>query len=101
MHSFEVKNESCKSFVKRVNEAIDDKDAGHVLTVRLDEALLIVEFSYLGRSSLHYDISEIPDGFRADLRRKKISTLHAPFRKAFDERFEKVVQKLGGQLVER
>ncbi len=101
MQSFEVRNESCGSFVGRCNEAISDKDAGHVLTVAFDGAQLVVSFNYLGRSTLCYEITPIPNGFRADLLRKKISTLHAPFRKAFDERFEKVVQDLGGQLVEQ
>ena len=99
MHSFEVRGTAPDDFVARVTRAVSEGGLGEYVEVRLVDEEIVARMRWLGTTELRYRVVPIEDGFRAELGRQKIAALHAPFRRGFDERFERILAEVGATLV--
>ncbi len=72
-----------------------------IASVRLAGDKLVVRFSRLGTSELRFTVREHDGGFLAEFLDARVAPLHAPFRAAFEGRFEEVLDRVGARLLDR
>ncbi len=100
MRSFSVAHSSPHSFVERVRSILAEKGLDDIVSVQLAGGTLVVRFSRLGTSELRFAVKESDDGFAAEFLGLRVAPLHAPFRGAFEARFEEVLDGVGARLLE-
>jgi hypothetical protein len=99
MHSFEVSGGTADEFVRKLSRALVDRGLAEYVEVHLVGDEMVARLRWLGTTELRYRVIPRDEGFLAELGRKRVSPLHAPFRAGFDERFEQVLSELGATLV--
>jgi hypothetical protein len=99
MRAFEVSNGSAADFVGRVSSALAEGGLADYVRLGIEGADLVVRFRWMGSSQLRYRLIETENGFRAEPSGERISPLHAPFRRQFDEKLEQVLEKVGARTV--
>jgi hypothetical protein len=99
VHSFEVSGATPAEFVARVKRALDEGELAEYVELALVAEEIVARLRWLGTTELRYRVVRQEDGFRAELGRRKIAALHAPFRRGFDERFEKILAEVGATLI--
>jgi len=100
MHSFAVAGSNARSFLERIRRVLGERGYDDIASVRIDDGELVVRFSRLGTSELRFAIRERENGFVADFLGARVAPLHAPFRSAFEGRFEEVLDRVGAHLLE-
>ena len=99
MKAFAVNEGSPEDFVDRVQGEIKSRQFEDIASIRVEGDLLIVDFSWIGTTSLTYRLQPQDRGFSAVLERKKVSPFHAPFKAGFEERFDQILAKVGARSV--
>ena len=99
MRAFEVSNGSAADFVGRVSGALADGGLAEYVRLGIEGSELVVQFRWMGSSELRYRLTTTENGFRAEPTGERISPLHAPFRRQFDEKLEQVLGKVGARTV--
>ncbi len=100
MRGFEVADGNPREFLETVKREISEREYDDFVAIRLDDGRLIVEFSWMGRTSLTYRIEEFDRGFRAVLERRRVSPFHAPFKAGFEERFDEILAGVGARSID-
>ncbi len=95
MKSFMVSGASPEDFVKRVAEALSGRELGKIASLALEDGELVISFSRMGTTELHYRVTEEGDGFRAELASENVAPFHAPFRDTFEEKLAEVLRQVG------
>ena len=101
MHSFSVVGSSAPTFLEDVRRMLVERGLDDVASVRLDAGELVVRFSRLGTSELRFAVREHNGGFVADFLGARVAPLHAPFRSAFEGRFEEILDRVGARRLEQ
>jgi hypothetical protein len=99
MKAFDFDGGSPAEFVERVEGVLAERELADFVNLHCEGDELVVGFRWMGSSELRYRITENQAGFRADLSRERMSPFHSPFRKQFEDRFEKVVGAVGARVV--
>ena len=99
MRSFEVPGASPADFVDRVARALVEAELADHVKLQLIGDEIVARLRWLGTTELRYRVDRHEDGFRAELAQQKIAPLHGAFRRAFDERFERILAELGARLL--
>jgi len=95
--AFTVSEGSPGDFVVRVQGEIKSRQFEDIASVRLEGGVLVVTFSWMGKTSLKYRLQPQTRGFSAVLERQKVSPFHAPFKAGFEERFDQIIAKVGAR----
>lgn len=99
MRSFRVTNVEAPEFCRKVEAEIRARNFQDIAALRLDGDRLRVAFSWMGRSTLDYELREIPGGFDAILQRERMSPMHRGFKRGFEERFESILGAVGAEIL--
>jgi len=94
-----MKDLSISEFCRRVEEEIRARDFQDIASLRCAGNRLRVEFSWMGRSMLEYQLREDECGFDALFERERMSPMHLGFRKGFEERFEQILEAVGAEIL--
>ena len=97
MKSFEVDEGNPQDFVTRVKRELATRGLDEYADLSMEGPDLVVRFKWMGTSVLRYRVSNEGNGFRADLDDERMSPFHAPFRSAFEDRFDQVLSKVGAR----
>ena len=100
MKAFEFEGGSVEAGSERGRSERAEKGYENFVRMRRQGDELVVVFQWMGSSELRYRISENDTGFRAELSGERMSPLHGAFRQAFEERFDKVVGRVGARMVQ-
>ena len=99
MRAFEVSSGSAADFVGRVSSALAEGGLAEYVRLGVEGSELVVRFRWMGSSELRYRLTETENGFRAEPSGERISPLHAPFRRQFDDKLEQVLGQVGARTV--
>ena len=99
MKTFFIRGETVESFVARVSEAIRLRGFADIASVSHEGDEIVVRFSWMGRSTLRYELTPCEGGARADLVVQKVSALHAAFQRGFEEKFDQLLRDVGASTV--
>ena len=99
MKSFEVDQGTPAEFIDRVRRELADRGLNQYVSLDGDEAEFLVSFHWMGSTELRYRLESRDDGFRAVLSGERVSPFHAAFRQRFDDRFDRVLAKVGARTV--
>jgi len=94
---FESADISISQFVKNVENALEGRDLGEIVSFKLSGNELFVTFSKLGKSELKYVIEGGTEGFKAKLIAEKIALTHRPLKSDITARLARVMEKQGAR----
>jgi len=98
MRSFEVPALQPLEFVDAIRGRLAAKEFDRYVFVDLNDSSLAVELRWMGTTRFDYRISEMGDGFRAELISQKIAPLHSAFSERFESYFEEALAKVGATV---
>ena len=85
-------------FVDRARDVLSETAFDDIVSVWLEQSILVVRFSKLGTTELRYSLEEDGGGLSGELTRTRVAPLHAPFRAGFEQRFAEIITRLGGTV---
>lgn len=95
MKAFSVRQGRPEEFVDRIRREIERRDFSDIASIGLQDDLLKVTFSWMGKTTLTYRLTPWGDGFSAVLEDEDVSAFHRPFRAGFEERFDQIIATVG------
>jgi hypothetical protein len=98
VRTFEIPDGSPAEFVERARHALREIDFDDIVSLWLEDEVLVVRFARLGTSELRYRLTARDRGFRGELTASRVAPFHAVFRSGFEERFAQVITLAGGSL---
>lgn len=99
MKAFIVNEGNPEDFVGKVRGEIESRQFEDIASIHHEGEVLIVSFSWMGRTSLTYRLHPETQGFSAVLEDQKVSPFHLPFKAGFEERFDQILARVGARSV--
>jgi hypothetical protein len=96
--SFSVKGNSPQNFIKTVLEILQKGELGKITTMTASNDSLIVVFSKLGKSEIHYTLKQEGSDFTCQFKSEKIALAHKAFRSEVDKGITKAFEKAGASI---
>lgn len=98
MRSFEIRDMRPAEFVSKIDHTLVARQYDRYVSIHLKGENLTVEIRWMGTTRFEYGISQMGEGFRAELLDQRIAPLHAPFINRFEGTFEEALAKVGATV---
>jgi hypothetical protein len=96
--SFSVPSANVQEFVGKVSQAMEGRDLGKIVSLKVEGQVLTVVFSKLGTSQVVFDIANQGGGFECVHKSEKIAIAHKALRSDIEGKLAKVLESQGAQI---
>ncbi len=97
VRSFRVYDASPRQFVRSVDSALGEWGLQGHTELRLEGEIMVFRVRWMGTSELCFRLSVSDGGFVAEPAGERVAPFHAPFRQAFEDRFDEILQRVGAR----
>ncbi|MBX9703666.1 MAG: hypothetical protein K2X39_05890 [Silvanigrellaceae bacterium] len=95
---FSLENLSSQDFVNKVTSAIQGRELGKIVSLKIENNQMLVLFSKLGKSEVVYDIISQGSGFKCVFKSEKIALTHKPLRSTIEGKLEQIFVSQGAKI---
>jgi hypothetical protein len=97
VRAFRVDGTSPPQFVRGVESALTDWGLQGHTELQLSGSTLVFRVRWMGTTELRFRVTETEAGFIAEPAGERVAPLHTPFRHAFEDRFDQMLQRVGAR----
>src|SRR6478609_5505847 len=98
MNTFEVANQGADAFVDAIQKALGSRKLGDFVAFEKRGDAIVLLFTRLGTSEIHFTVTPVGSGFRAKSSSEKIAFAHRAFRGEFESRVVRLLEKAGAKV---
>ncbi|RME92335.1 MAG: hypothetical protein D6767_03445 [Candidatus Hydrogenedentota bacterium] len=99
MQEFEVEGITPDRFLTKVRRFLKKGPLGNIISGRIENNTIIIEFSQLGKSQLFYRYDLTENGFRGNKIKEKIAFSHSMLRNQVESELVQVFKRLGVKIL--